>query len=163
MDRVLEIGGFSAGYCGRMFTRAAADVVRVERGDPVPGWASEEAMSLYLHAGKRIVTTLDPKLIAELAAKADVVVCEASTADELDALGFDEWTTPVKVAMTPFGRTGPKCNWQATPNVILAMGGYTQLIGDADKPPLSVPGHYVEFQTASLGYTAANDCRLGGH
>lgn len=164
MDRVLEIGGLTAGYCGRLFVHAGAEVVRVASAVAPPGWASEQALSLYLHAGKRQVLlcepTSDKNLVAELADQADVVVCEAGTADELLALGFDDWQTPVKLALTPFGRTGPKRNWRATPNVILAMGGYTNLMGDADKVPLSLPGHYVEFQTATLGYTAANACRL---
>lgn len=159
VDRVLEIGGIAAGYCGRMFAHAGADVVRVDR-DSKPGWASEEAMSYFLHAGKRRLTSTDAALIADLAAKADVVICEVSTADELLDAGFDDWQTPIKLALTPFGRTGPKRNWRSTPNVILAMGGYTNLMGDPDKAPLSLPGHYVEFQTAALGYTAANACRL---
>lgn len=159
MDRVLEIGGFAAGYCGRLFVHAGADVVRVKRDPGPPGWADAQAMELYLHAGKRCIDTCDPVLIRELADKADVVVCEARTADELTELGFDDWAAKVKVAVTPFGRTGPKRNWRATPNVILAMGGYTNLMGDADKAPLSLPGHYVEFQTGAMAYTAANACR----
>ena len=30
MDRVLEIGGFAAGYCGRLFVQGGAEVVRIE-------------------------------------------------------------------------------------------------------------------------------------
>ena len=161
MERVLEIGQVAAGYCGRMFAHAGADVVRVSVAAS-PTWVSEQAMSLYLHAGKRHVETTDVSLIGDLAARADVVICEASTADELLELGFDNWRAPVKLALTPFGRTGPKRNWRATTNVILAMGGYTNLMGDADKAPLSLPGHYVEFQTAAMGYAAANACRLAG-
>jgi crotonobetainyl-CoA:carnitine CoA-transferase CaiB-like acyl-CoA transferase len=162
MERVLEIGGVAAGYCGRMFVRAGADVVRVESSVRDPAWVSDEAMDVYLHSGKRSVGQMSPSLLRELAAAADVVVCEASNADAVDALGFDSWPTPLKLAITPFGRTGPKRNWQASANVILAMGGYTQLMGDPDRAPLSLPGHYVEFQTATLGYMALNACRFEG-
>ncbi len=160
MDRVLEIGGFAAGFCGRLFTQSGYEVVRIESGAVEPAWVRSEAMSLFLHPGKRRVRTDDPALIADLAAHADVVVAEARDADGLDALGFDDWTTPVKCAITPFGRTGPKRNWQATPNVLLAMGGYSNLMGDPDRAPLSLPGHYVEFQSGGLAFTAANACRL---
>lgn len=119
-------------------------------------------MDLFLHAGKRRVASADVDLIARLAARADVVICAANSADEIDQLRFDEWGAPVKVAITPYGRTGPKRNWQATPNVILAAGGYTNLVGDADKAPLSLPGHYLEFQTGALAYAGANACRLAG-
>jgi len=162
MERVLEIGGVAAGYCGRIFVRAGADVVRVEAGMRDPAWVSDTAMDVYLHAGKRSVGQMSAPLLQELAAAADVVVCEASNADAIDALGFDGWSTPLKLAITPFGRTGPKRNWQASANVILAMGGYTQLMGDPGRAPLSLPGHYVEFQTATLGYMALNACQLDG-
>ena len=56
------------------------------------------------------------------------------------------------VVISPFGLTGPKQNWQATPSTLLAMGGYTQIMGDADKAPLTLPGHYLEFQSGTLAY-----------
>ncbi|MDE0422855.1 MAG: CoA transferase [Gammaproteobacteria bacterium] len=162
MDRILEIGGVAAGFCGRLFAQSGYDVVRVETGTDDPAWVPSRAMSLFLHPGKRRVRTDDPELIAELAANADVVVAQAKDADGIDALGFDDWAAPVKCAVTPFGRTGPKRNWQATPNVLLAMGGYTNLMGDPGRAPLSLPGHYVEFQSGALAFTAANACRMAG-
>ena len=30
MDRVLEVGGYAAGYCGRLFAQSGHEVVRVE-------------------------------------------------------------------------------------------------------------------------------------
>ena len=160
MDRVLEIGGYAAGYCGRLFAQAGHEVVRVESAVPAPAWVSQEAMNLYLHAGKRRLRTDDKELLAELAAKADVVVAEAEGADALDALGFDDFKAPVRVAITPFGRSGPKRNWPASPHVLLAMGGYTNLMGDPGRAPLSLPGHYVEFQSGGFAFAAANACRL---
>ncbi len=160
MDRVLEIGGYAAGYCGRLFKATGAQVLRADLQLPGaaawPAWASEAAMDVYLHAGKQRLVVRDAALLARLAAAADVVVCEAPQAALLDDWGFDDWTASVKVALTPFGRTGPKRNWRATPSVILAMGGYTHLIGDADRAPLNLPGHFVEFQTGTLGFAAAN-------
>lgn len=161
-ERVLEIGQFAAGYCGRLFAHAGFDVARIEPGHRAPGWVSSAASDLYLHAGKRRIATADPGLIAELARRAQIVVAEADTADALEALGFDAWEAPVKVAITPFGRTGPRRNWRATPHVLLAMGGYTQLMGDPDRAPLSLPGHYLEFQAGQYAYVAANACRLAG-
>ena len=160
MDRVLEIGGYAAGFCGRLFAQSGHEVVRVESSTPAPAWTSQTAMDLYLHAGKRRVYTDDKGLMAELAMQADVVVAEADDADAVDALGFDDLAAPVKVAITPFGRTGPKRNWQASPHTLLAMGGYTHLMGDPGRAPLSLPGHYVEFQSGGFAFAAANACRL---
>ena len=165
VDRVLEIGGYAAGYCGRLFVDAGAEVLRVEcaalDGAP-PAWASDRAMDVFLHAGKRRLQLRDASLLAELAGAADVVICEAATAASLEALGFDDWQAPVQVALTPFGRTGPRRNAPATPSTILALGGYTYLMGDEGRAPLNLPGHYLEFQTGSLAYTAANACRIAG-
>ena len=54
MDKVLEIGHFSAGFCGRLFAQNGADVVRVKQ-DPLPSWVTSEAMDLYLHSDKKMV------------------------------------------------------------------------------------------------------------
>ena len=159
-DRVLELGGFAAGFCGRSLARAGHDVVRIEPQQPPPAWASDEAMRCFLHAHKRSVTVTAQHEVTELANAADVVVVEAQSAAELHAMGFDSWQAPVKVAITPFGRTGPGRDWPATPHVLLALGGHTALMGDADRAPLSLPGHYAEFQTGQYACTLINACRL---
>ncbi len=162
MDRVLEIGGFAAGYCGRMFVQAGCEVVHVTGASLAPSEHSSTALDAYLHAGKRRIQTDDLTIIGELADRADVVVAEAPTAQALLNLGFDDWRAPVKAAITPFGRTGPRRNWSATPSTLLAMGGYTYLMGDPDRAPLTLPGHYVEFQSGGFAYLAANASRLAG-
>ena len=162
MDRVFEMGGVAAGYCGRLFAQAGCDVVHVETAGRPPGWVSDAAMDLYLHAGKRRIRTDDGGLIAELASRADIVVLEAGTADAVAESGFDSWGAPVKAAITPFGRTGPRRNWQATASVLLAMGGHTYIMGDPDRPPLTLPGHYPEFQSGAFAFAAANACRYAG-
>ncbi len=160
MDQVLEIGSYAAAYCGKLFACAGADVVRVDTGAVKPAWASQTAMQLFLNQQKRTVSGEDSELLEALAAKADIVICEADTADELAQMGFDDWRAPIKVGLTPFGRTGPKANWRATSNVLLAMGGYTNLMGLPERAPLSLPGHYLDFQTGALAFTAASAARL---
>ncbi len=161
MTRVLEIGGYAAAYAGRLFVHAGCDVVRAEAGQRDPAWASEQAMSAFLHAGKRHAS-VEESTLEELANRADVVIAHLPNADAVDESGIDTWDAPVKVAVTPFGRTGPRRNWRATPNVLLAMGGYTALMGDADREPLSLPGHYLEFQAGTLAYSAASSLLRSG-
>jgi crotonobetainyl-CoA:carnitine CoA-transferase CaiB-like acyl-CoA transferase len=162
VDRILEIGSFAAGFCGRLFAQAGHEVVRVETTEPAPGWVSKEALDLFLHPGKRRLQTNDPGLITELASQADIVIVEAANADALEALRFDDMKARLKISITPFGRTGPKRNWHATSSVLLAMGGYTYLMGDEDRAPLTLPGHFVDFESGQYAYTAANACRLAG-
>ena len=162
MDRVLKVGGYAAGYCGRLFAQCGCEVAHVETSADAPACVSDEAMDLHLHPGKRRLQTDDHALITALADRADIAIAQAETADALLALGFDEWRAPVKVAITPFGRTGPKRNWRATNSTLLAMGGYTYLMGDRNRAPLTLPGHYPEYQSAAFAFAAANACRLAG-
>ena len=165
MDSVLEVGGFAAAYCGRLFAQCGYEVLRVETAASAraaPAWVSDAALDLHLHAGKRRLQTDDATEIAALAQSAAISVVEGETADAVQQLGFDDWPTPVKVAITPFGRTGPKRNWRATSHTLLAMGGYTYLMGDPERAPLSLPGHYPAFQSGGFAFTAANACRLAG-
>lgn len=155
MDRILEIGHFSAGFCGRLFAQNGAEVVRVEQEEP-PAWASEKAMDLFLHSGKKVVHCQDKVQLKELARRADCLVFESTSADSVSAWGLEDWDVPLKAVITPFGLTGPKRNWRASPNVLLAMGGYTNCSGDPDRAPLSLPGHYVEFQAGQFAYIALN-------
>ena len=153
--KVLEIGGYAAGYAGKLFANADFEVVRVEEGKRDPSWVSQEAMNLYLHPYKKYIETANPDLIHELANKAVIVILQTSSADETKQYGLEKWDTPIKAAITPFGRTGPYRNWKATNATLLAMGGYNNLMGDSGKAPLSLPGHYVEFQGGAFAYTAA--------
>ena len=155
MDKILEIGHFSAGFCGRLFAQNGADVVCVKQ-DPLPSWVTSEAMDLYLHSDKKMVDCQDRDRIRELASKADLLVFEGTSADCVESWGIDQWDVPLKSIITPFGLTGPKKNWRSSSNVLLAMGGYTNCSGDPDKAPLSIPGHYVEFQAGQFAYIAAN-------
>lgn len=154
--RVLEIGGYAAGYAGRLFVRAGFEVVRIET-EVLPAWASAEAMNSFLHAGKERIR--QPASLSDLASTADIVICEGTRAQELLGLGFDQWRTKIKIAITPFGRTGPKADWVATPSILYAMGGYTNLMGDAGRAPLTLPGHYLEFQTGAVAFSTAMAAR----
>ena len=160
MDRVVEIGSWAAGYAGRLFAQAGCDVIRIEIDNVQPSYVSQASMDLYLHANKRRIRTEDPKLIQSLVEKANVVICEDTTSNGILDWGFNDWQVPVKVAITPFGLTGPHRNWSASQNTILAMGGYTNLMGDTHREPLTLPGHYVDFQTGGYAYTAASACRF---
>ena len=154
--RVLELGGYAAAYAGRLLAAEGEDVVKLHPPEAMlacpSAWSSDAAMAWHLDRGKRSVQDGDGKLLGRLADRADAVICEAPTADALDALGFDDWRAPIKIALTPFGRTGPKRNWRAAPITLLAMGGHTVLSGDPERQPLSLPGHYLEFQAGALAY-----------
>ena len=118
-------------------------------------------MHLFLHQNKQTLET-KPAQLSALAEQVDLVICEAANANDLERLGFHQWPTPLKVAITPFGLTGPKRNWRATTNVLMAMAGHTQVVGAPDREPLTVNTHAIDFQTGSLAYAVANAHRVAG-
>ena len=167
MTRVLELSDReeSAAYCGKLFARWGAEVIRVERPSrPAP----DRAADLYLNDGKRRValdwTTEDGRAaLDEVAATCDVVVTDASARDALDgdllALGGGQIRAVVSV--TPFGLDGPYRDFEETPAALLALGGYTWLMGDPGRAPLTMPGRYPYYQAGTFAYIAALATLLG--
>ncbi len=158
MTRVLELGGFAAGFCGRLFVHAGAEVVRVDGAIPpvTDAWVSDRAMEIFLHTGKRRVNFTDIPALQRLAADVDVVVAEGMP-DQLEALGWDS-LDGIRVAITPFGMTGPRRQWHASASALQAMAGQTYLMGDPGAAPLTLPGHYTEYQSGQYGYISAAAC-----
>lgn len=161
--RVLEVGGAAAGYCGRLFAHLGAEVVRLEPARVAEGQAedpardvADEALALYLHAGKRLRADRGGPLVDEARAHGpfDIVVAEGGPAS-LAARGWRDVPAKVHVAISPFGLDGPACDWHATGSVLLAMGGYTALTGDPGRAPLTLPGHYAEYQSGQYAYLSA--------
>ncbi len=154
--RVLEVGGAAAGYCGRLFVHLGAEVVRLAPRAEADPDAEVEALALYLHSGKDVRPDDGGPLAMAAAAHGpfDIVVVEGNPA-LLAARRWHEVAAQVHVAISPFGLDGPCCDWQATGSVLLAMGGYTALTGDPGRAPLTLPGHYAEYQSGQYAYIAA--------
>lgn len=157
--RILEISDQegAAAYCGKLFARWGHHVTRLES----PGRdAPEAAADIYLNGGKRRVA-LDLEVAAQreafarLAARCDILVTDRPVR-EIEALGLLDVAGPaVRLALTPFGLTGPYAGYPATEASLLALGGYTYLMGDPDREPLTFPGRYASYHGGTLGYAAA--------
>ena len=167
--RVLELGDAgAAAYAGKLLARWGAEVIRVDSGAPEP--AQElEPLEVFLHPGKRRVAIDYEReegvaLLHELAAACDVVLLDLSP-DESERIGWTELGKPgriqARVSITPFGLDGPYRDWKATGGTLLALGGYTFLSGDPGRAPLTIPGHYVEYQSGHFAFIAALAATLG--
>lgn len=163
--RVLEFGNNkAAAYCGRLFQFYGAEVIRVDLPTNIAYQETslsleQGSLDIYLHTDKKRISInylleQGRQLLQELAASVDIVVTDHLPA-ELDALVWTEFEAGLKVSITPFGLSGPYRNWRGFSPILLAMGGYTQLSGDEDREPLSLPGHYIEYQSGQYAYTAA--------
>ena len=122
--------------------------------------AGTRAAEIALHGGKTrvVVDWATPEgrdALVRLAREADVVLSDLRPRD-LDAIAFDTLggeRTRARMAITPFGRTGPYRNDEATAGTLLAIGGYTHLSGDPGRAPLTMPGPYPYVQAGTLAYS----------
>ena len=149
--RVLDLTDESGYSCGKILADLGADVIKIEspRGDaarrlgPFPSGVSDPEKSLYFisyNLGKRGIT-LDirtPKgrdLLKRLASQADFLI-ETLPPGTLDRTEFD--SRLIIVSITPFGQSGPYCNYKGSDLILMAMSGLMSLIGEAGRMPLRV-------------------------
>ena len=172
---VVEVADSVAGaFCGRMLAAFGARVVKVERpphgswtryAEPqLKGYDSSESGALFLYdnTGKESVA-LDWKSadgmseLVNMVADTDVLIddWQPHTRRELGISGATlQSLNPllVNLSTTPFGLSGPYADWQSTPLVSLALGGYLYLSGEEDREPLMLPGYQAQRLTAMKGY-----------
>ena len=172
---VVEVAdSVAAAFCGRMLAAFGARVIKIER-PPHGNWTryaepqldgvdapDAGALFLYDNMGKESVV-LDWRSVDGMAALLKLV-CDADVLiDDWQPqmrreLGIDadmlQSLNPglVNLSMTPFGLSGPYADWQSTPLVSLALGGYLYLSGEEDREPLMLPGYQAQRLTAMKGY-----------
>ena len=172
---VVEVAESVAGaFCGRMLAAFGARVIKIERppngswtryAEPqLNGYQSPESGALFLYdnTGKKSVV-LDWKNADGMAALLNLVSAADVLIDDWQpktrrSLGIDTDTLRslnpllVNLSLTPFGLSGPYADWQSSPLVSLALGGYLYLSGEEDREPLMLPGYQAQRLTAMKGY-----------
>jgi len=149
--RVVELGDrhqMAAAYAGRLLVALGEGVTRVDSVEPDLDAASD----LYLNHGKERVVLAGSDLTA-LIAEADAVICDLPAA-RVAELRLDQRSDVPVISITPFGLDGPYRDWKATPATLLALGGYSHIIGDPDRAPLTLPGRYPEYAGGLYGLAA---------
>lgn len=172
---VIEVAeGVAGSFCGRMLAAFGANVIKVERPQSgswtrhakpqLEGFRTPEAsaLNLYTNMGKKSVTidwdTPDGMdSLRGLLAGTDVLIDDWS-AEHRGKLGLAQndlhsiSESLINLSITPFGLHGPYSNWQSTPIVSLALGGYLYLSGSEFREPLMLPGYQAQYLTAMQAY-----------
>lgn len=158
--KVLELRArASAGFAGRLFVDAGAEVTTVSV--PSPGAPSGHLLQ-YLERGKgSLAIDLGAAgagdRLRSLAAEHDLLVTDLDPR-EIEHLGLQRaqgGRLRARVLITPFGMTGPYRDRPASPATILALSGHTFLLGEPGEAPLTLPGDYVGYQSGLYAYSAA--------
>lgn len=154
--RVLELGNYiAAPTAGRMLADFGAEVIKVERprtGDELRNWrlyAGDTSM-LYrtINRNKKSVvidlrTEEGRQLVLELAAASDIVL-ENFRPGTLEKWGLGpevlNEANPdlILTRISAFGQTGPMASRPGFAAVAEAFGGFRELVGDPDRPPVRV-------------------------
>ena len=178
--RVIETATDIAGpYCGKLLADYGAEVIKVERpkvGDPsrtkgpFPDDAPHREKSglfLHLNTNKKGVT-LDlespdgPPLLRELLKQGDILI-ESGRPGTMESLGLGYQSLKllrpelVMTSITPFGQTGPYCDYEFTELTVFATGGAMYREGLSDREPLRYGGEIAQYYTgsAAAGVTMA--------
>lgn len=162
---VLEVAtGVGAPYAAKLLADLGAQVIKVEPpgGDPLraapPLHGGESAFFNYLNENKlgAAIVSNDSRL-EQLASHADIVIHDArgAEADALDALARAANPAAVVLSMTPYGRSGPRADWNASALSEWATSGFLYIAGDPAREPLSLPGYQAEFHAGMHAAVAA--------
>jgi crotonobetainyl-CoA:carnitine CoA-transferase CaiB-like acyl-CoA transferase len=158
--RVLDLTDELGAYATKVLVDLGAEAVVVEPpgGCRLRGLGRRPGLEFAYYRASQRGVTLDvgrPEavpLLAELAARADVIVVSPST--RAPVAGFDDETWPawapvdrIVAAVTPFGRTGPYRRWRATNLTVSAMGGGMLRYGPVEGPPVAMPGRQANDET----------------
>lgn len=184
--RVLELGNYiAAPTAGRLLADFGAEVIKVERphtGDELRNWRLYEGQTSMLfrtiNRNKKSVV-LDLKtaegraVVLELAAKSDILL-ENFRPGTLEkwGLGPEVLTAAnpdlIFTRISAFGQTGPMSSRPGFAAVAEAYGGFRELVGDPDRPPVrvgvsigdSIAGLYAAFGSVMALYE--REARAGG-
>lgn len=158
--RVLEVSSRASGaYAGRLLAAMGADVRRYgPRIDLAAPPAAAEPADQWLHAEKLLPDSLPEPEIAVMGV--DVVVLETDTADD----DWVSWARAVGAAAEALDAppvvvrlAGATVDGVTVPSDSLTVGAWSAMswsIGDADKPPLTLPFDLPDFQLALYGAAA---------
>jgi len=155
--RVLELGSFiAAPTAGRLLADFGAEVIKVERpgsGDELRRWRlhAGSTTSMLFHAINRNKRSIALDLRTEegrdavrrLVAECDVVL-ENFRPGTLERWGIgpdvlDAINPEIVIGrISAFGQTGPLSERPGFAAVAEAMGGFRELVGDPDRPPVRV-------------------------
>jgi len=184
--KVLDVTHYIAGpYCTKILADYGAEVVKIERpvrGDEgrrlEPFYRDESGTERsgffhYLNTNKKGITlnlkTDEGQAIFKRLVKNSDILVENFHPRVMSGLALDysalESINPhlVMVSISNFGHTGPYRDFKATEIVLDAMGGWSAIIGHAEREPLKPGGSQAQFLSGLFGSIAAVSAFYGRH
>jgi crotonobetainyl-CoA:carnitine CoA-transferase CaiB-like acyl-CoA transferase len=149
--RVIDLTRDLGSYAGALLARLGAHVTQIGGTE---GDAADREMALH---GKHVVDlALDDPALLDLIAGADILfrggAVPAALAPEALAARHPKL---IDIAVVPFDADGANADRPATDLTIMARSGLMTIIGDPDRPPLTLPGRQAWALAGIQGAIAA--------
>jgi crotonobetainyl-CoA:carnitine CoA-transferase CaiB-like acyl-CoA transferase len=152
--RVIDLTSDLGGYAGALLARLGADVAYIAQPQPArdPG-----EIEMALHGKRALDMTLDDPALLALIAEADILFRGNETLPALLAPEALAALNPglIDVAILPFDADGANADRPATDLTLMARSGLMTIIGDPDRPPLTLPGRQAWALAGIQGAIAA--------
>lgn len=168
--KVVEVGNILAGpYCGTLMADFGAEVIKVEppeAGDLMRGMGRIKDIWFAVEARNKKNVTLNLKdergkqIFTELLRDADIII-ENFRPGVFAKLGFSweklQEINPrlIYVCASGFGQTGPHAHKPGLDRIGLALGGFLQVTGFPDGPPVKPGVSVADFMTGMYGCIGA--------
>jgi len=164
--RVLDIGGPSGRYAGRLLAGLGAEVLRPASLMSATEDALGAAGRLYYESGKTEVPEPPEFWVSRPQAPADIVIEEDLDLETSRALAA-RWPGVIVIRCTPFGSTGPRASWAGSDLVCASRAGMVFVNGHPEAPPLQPYGmqayHAAGIWGVLAGLLALAGRRRTGH
>ena len=140
---VIDATDQSGWLAGRILADLGADVVKIDAPDTdrsKPRWRAFNVNKTTLDLDP--AKPADRPRLEQLLAAADICLLTPASSPQGDSLDADAlrrlYPRLIVVAISPFGRLGPRKDWRASDIELMAAGGAMSLAGEPDGAPVRV-------------------------
>lgn len=151
--RVIDLTADLGGYAGALLARLGADVAHIGKASGLdPG-----ELEMALHGKRLLDLSLDDPALVTLIVEADILFRGPEPLPGALAPGALAALNPslIDIAILPFDADGANTDRPATDLTLMARSGLMTIIGDPDRPPLTLPGRQAWALAGIQGAIAA--------
>lgn len=150
--RVIDLSSHLGAFAGRMLAELGAEVIKVESSTGDPQRQDSASFSAWNHGKRSVVTETTSDDFKQLISSADIVIRNPGL-DHEHLMSINP--ALIDVVLAAFLPTGINAKRNASDLTLMARSGLMTIIGDPDRPPLTLPGEQAYALGAIQAVTGA--------
>lgn len=150
--RVIDLTSALGAFAGRMFSQLGAEVIKVESTDGDPQRAEAAVFAAWNFSKRSVVADLHSDAFTTLMKSTDIVIRNPGIAHDF-LLGLQPKLIDVVIA--PFLPGSADDDAPYSDFTLMARSGLMTIIGDPDRPPMTLPGEQAFALGAIQAVTGA--------